>query len=106
MCISMYAYVHVCTMCFMIAMVALYYVYIQVPHAHDCTYILQLPCLVSRGDSKMVQLDGIVAMLWLDNRVVTVLSTNAQPHERDVVQRRQHDRSRVDVGCPTAVALY
>jgi hypothetical protein len=47
-----------------------------------------------------------VAMLWRDNRAVTFLSTNAQPHEEGVVQRRQRDGSRVSVRCPVAVALY
>ena len=47
-----------------------------------------------------------MAMLWRDNRGVTVLSTNAQPQEEDVVQRRQHNGSRVDVRCPSALAKY
>ena len=65
--------------------------------------VTTLPC---RGDSEIVQRDGIAAMLWRDNRVVTLLSTNTQPHEEEVVQRRQRDGSRVDVRCPAAVARY
>ena len=53
-----------------------------------------------------MQRDGIVAMLWRDNRVVTVLSTNSQPHEEEVVQRRQRDGTKVDVRCPAALAKY
>ena len=48
----------------------------------------------------------MVGMLWRDNRVVTLLSTNTQPDEREVIQRRQPVGSRVDVPCPTAVARY
>ena len=40
-------------------------------------------------------------MLWRDKRVVTVLSTNSQPHEEDVVQRRQHNGSRMNLRCPS-----
>ena len=54
----------------------------------------------------MVQCDGVMAFLWRDNRVVTVLSTNAQPQEQEVVQRRENDGHRVDVSCPAAMALY
>ena len=46
-----------------------------------------------------------MAMLWKDNRVVTVLSTNSQPHEEDVVQRRQRDGAKVDVTRPV-LALH
>ena len=35
--------------------------------------------LFQRGDSGMVQNGNLTAMLWRDNRVVTLLSTNAQP---------------------------
>lgn len=61
---------------------------------------------LSRGDSEIVQRKGVVALLWLDNRVVTLLSTNAQPSEIDQVQRKQHDGTRVNVRCPAAMALY
>ena len=53
----------------------------------------------------MVQCDGVITFLWRDNRVVTVLSTNAQPQEQEVVQRRD-DGHRVDVPCPEAMPLY
>lgn len=38
--------------------------------------------------------------------MVTVLSTNTQPHEQEVVQRRQRDGGKVAVRCPSAVAKY
>ena len=47
-----------------------------------------------------------MAFLWRDNRVVTVLTTNTQPQQHDVVQRREHDGTRSDVPCPVAMALY
>ena len=48
----------------------------------------------------------MLAILWRDNRVVTILSTNAHPDQQDVVQRRQRNGSRVDVRCPSSVSLY
>ena len=48
----------------------------------------------------------MLATLWRDNRVVTILSTNAHPDQQDVVQRRQRNGSRVDVRCPSSVSLY
>ena len=38
--------------------------------------------------------------------MVTLLSTNAQPHEEETVQRRQRNGSRTAVRCPSAVAKY
>ena len=76
---------------------------------HTCNivvHVMSVTTLPCRGDSEIVQRDGIAAMLWRDNRVVTLLSTNTQPHEEEVVQRRQRDGSRVDVRCPAAVARY
>ena len=49
---------------------------------------------------------GVVALLWRDKRVVTLLSTNAQPQESDTVQRREGDGTRRSVTCPAAMALY
>ena len=54
----------------------------------------------------MVQSNGIHAFLWRDNRVVTILSTSAQPHELGMVQRREHNGTRVNVQCPAALAHY
>ena len=62
--------------------------------------------LVKRGDYQMVKKDGVLAFLWRDNRVVTVLSTNTQPQQIDTVQRREQDGSRINISCPAAMALY
>ena len=48
----------------------------------------------------------MVATLWLDNEVVTVMSTNSQPLVQEVVQRLQRDRTKADVPCPQAIAYY
>ena len=69
-------------------------------------YILTSFSFPCRGDAEIIQWDGVVALLWRDNRVVTLLSTNAQPQQQDSVQRREHDGRRVDVPCPAAMALY
>ena len=39
-------------------------------------------------------------------RVVTILSTNAQPHDLAIVQRREHNGTSVNVQCPAAMAYY
>ena len=62
--------------------------------------------LFQRGDSEIVQNGNLTDMLWRDNRVVTLLSTNAQPLSHSTVQHRQHDGSRRDVPCPEAMVLY
>ena len=54
----------------------------------------------------MVQRNGIHAFLWRDNRVVTILSTNAQPHDLAIVERREHNGTRVNVQCPAAMPYY
>ena len=59
-----------------------------------------------RGDKKVVQAGNIVTTLWLDNRVVLMMSTNTQPLATGVVQRRLTDGSRANVECPEAMVLY
>ena len=46
------------------------------------------------------------AVLWRDNRVVTLLSTNAQPQQQSSVLRRLQDGSRTNIPCPEALELY
>ena len=43
---------------------------------------------------------------WMDNKVVTVMSTNSQPSATGTVLRRKKDGSRVPVPCPESVILY
>ena len=74
--------------------------------ANKTTIMINVLPLYLRGDSQIMQRDGIMATLWKDNRVVTVLSSNSQPNEEDVVQRWQRDGSKVDVRCPAALAKY
>ena len=62
--------------------------------------------LVNRVDYQMVMRGGVVDFLWLDNWVVTVLSTNTQPRQINTIQRHEQDGSRTNVSCPAAVALY
>ena len=38
--------------------------------------------------------------------MVTILSTNAQPHDLAIVQCREHNGTRVNVQCPTAMVHY
>ena len=48
-----------------------------------------------RGDSKIVQKGSLVGSAWLDNKVVTVLSTTSQPNTSGTVLRHQKDGNRV-----------
>ena len=48
----------------------------------------------------------VVAHAWVDNKVVTVMSTNSQPSATGTVPRRKKDGSRVPVPCPESVILY
>ena len=52
----------------------------------------------------------MVATAWLDNRVVSVLSTNAQPNDvktiSRTISRKQKDGSLVNINCPEAIVLY
>ena len=43
---------------------------------------------------------------WRNNRVVTILSTNTQPHDLAIVQCREHNGTRVNVQCPTEMVHY
>ena len=52
------------------------------------------------------QKGSLVATAWLDNRVVSVLSTNSQPEEFQSISRKQKDGSPIDIDCPQAVVLY
>ena len=38
--------------------------------------------------------------------MVTILSTNAQPHDLAIVQCREHNGTRVNVQCPAAMVHY
>ena len=71
-------------------------------------YYTYLCCYQSlcRGDSAVMQKGSLVATLWLDNKVVTVLSTNTQPDSTGAVLRCQQSRSRISIMCPTSIVQY
>ena len=48
----------------------------------------------------------MTAHAWMDNKVVTVMSTNTQPSATGTVLRRKKDGSRVSVPCPESIILY
>ena len=56
-----------------------------------------------RGDCKILQKGPFVGSAWLDNKVLTVLST---PVATGTVLRRQKDSSRVPVKCPENIIMY
>ena len=57
----------------------------------------------SRQDRKN---PNVVATTWMDNRVVTVVSSLCSPDDTAVVRRRQKDSTIIDVPCPLSVELY
>ena len=48
----------------------------------------------------------MTASSWMDNKVVTVMSTTSQPAATGTVLRRQRDGTRVSVPCPEAIITY
>ena len=59
-----------------------------------------------RGDVVFQQSGNLLATMWLDNDLVTMLSTNAQPGEVKTVRRKQSDGKLVDIQCPVSVLSY
>ena len=62
--------------------------------------------LLHSGESKTLQRGKVSASVWMDNKLVTVMSTNTQPSATGSVLRRQRDGSRTSVPCPKAVISY
>lgn len=48
----------------------------------------------------------LVTTSWMDNKVVTVLSTDVQPGEIDTCKRKQKNGTYVQLSCPQAVVKY
>ena len=59
-----------------------------------------------RGDFITMQNNEMSAVTWLDNKVVTMLSTNCQPNETTTTKRKLKDGSRIVIPCPAALSLY
>ena len=60
----------------------------------------------NRGESKTLQRGKVTASSWMDNKVVTVMSTTSQPSATGAVLRRQKDGTRVSVPCPESIITY
>ena len=59
-----------------------------------------------RGESVIRQRGQVTAVMWLDNRVIHVLSTNGQPSEITTVPRKQKDGSTKQITCPASILSY
>ena len=77
------------------------YYYIYKHRLHNNIYIIQC-----RGESKTVQREKVTASSWMDNKIVTVMSTTSQPSATGTVLRRQKDGTRLSVPCPEAILTY
>ena len=60
----------------------------------------------NRGESKTMQRGMVTASSWMDNKVVSVMSTTSQPAATGTVLRHQKDGTRVSVPCPEAIINY
>ena len=83
----MYIYKHACTR-------------LHNTHVHTHT---NLP---NRGNSLVVQKGDISACAWMDQKVVMVMFSNAQPSATASVLRQLKDHTRTPISCPEVVQLY
>lgn len=49
---------------------------------------------------------GDLTTVWMDNKVVSILSTNTQPAACGTVGRKQQNGQRIDVPCPIPIMAY
>ena len=50
-----------------------------------------------RGDVVFRQNDNMLATMWLDNDVVTLLSDNVQPGKTEIIRRKQKDGKHLQI---------
>ena len=62
--------------------------------------------LKTQGECVQRQKGNLVATAWRDRKTVTLLSTNSNPLEFTVVQRKQKDGRILNGICPQALKLY
>ena len=62
--------------------------------------------LKKRGETITMQKGNLVVTAWKDKKMVTYLSTNCDPTQQRIIQRRQKDGTRQDVPAPVASELY
>lgn len=62
---------------------------------------------MSRGDSQwFTSTDGIMAIKWIDNKAVHVLSNFHDPKEIVQVKRKQKSGEKINVSCPAVIYDY
>ena len=59
-----------------------------------------------RGESIFRQRNQLVVSVWRDQKLVYLMSTNAQADGGTTVRRKSRDGSTQQVSCPESVALY
>ena len=62
--------------------------------------------LKNRGDMQVMQRGNLTAYAWKDKKIVTYLSTIADPLQNKVVRRKQKDGSVKEVPCPMVGESY
>ncbi|CAC5378563.1 unnamed protein product [Mytilus coruscus] len=62
--------------------------------------------LKNRGEGITMQKGNLVATAWKDKKIVNYLSTNCDPTQSRIAQRRQKDGTRRDVPVPIVSDLY
>ena len=62
--------------------------------------------LKKRGQTITIQKGNLATTAWKDKKMVTYSSTNCDPTQQRIVQRRQKDGTQQDVPAPVASELY
>ena len=52
------------------------------------------------------QKGDLLTTVWMDNKVVSILSTNTQPAECGIIGRKQRNGQKIDVPCPNSIMAY
>ena len=71
-------------------------------HTHTHTiYIYNI-----RGEYKTLQRGNVSVSVWMDRKLVKVMSNATDPTEYTTVLRRQRDGTRIPIPCPMSVSKY
>ena len=79
---------------------------ITIPHMHVCMYLNFIEHTLKSGESIFRQKGNLVANIWQDKKVVSVISINCQPTGPTKVSREQKDGTTEMVTCPPNVVKY
>ena len=79
---------------------------LNLPAPPEHVLIIIMILTLHSGESKTLQRGKVTANVWMDNKLVTVISTNTQPSATGSVLHRQKDGTRTSIPCPESVISY